>query len=248
MHAMILAAGRGERLRPLTDHTPKPLVRAGGRPLIVYHLDRLAAAGYRDVVINLGHLGERIREHLGDGETWGLRIHYSPEPRALETGGGIRNALPLLGSDPFLVINGDVWTDHPLTAPAMAPGDLAHLVLVDNPAHHPGGDFSLADGRIQGVPPLAGDGDDAGELPREDPGPRLTFAGIGWYRHALLAGTPAGAFPLGQLLRSAAARGQVGGEHHRGAWMDVGTVERLEALERLLARRQTHPEGSSPPA
>ncbi|MCG5534610.1 N-acetylmuramate alpha-1-phosphate uridylyltransferase MurU [Ectothiorhodospira mobilis] len=220
MHAMILAAGRGERMRPLTDHTPKPLLCAGGRPLIVHHLERLAAAGYRDVVINLAYRGEQIRDHLGDGRPWGVRIQYSPEARGLETGGGIRNALPLLHSDPFLVINGDVWSDHPLTAPTLAPGDLAHLVLVDNPEHHPDGDFVLLDDRVH---------DDQAD------GPRLTFAGIGWYRHDLLADTPPGTFPLAPLLRKAITQGRVGGTHHRGTWMDVGTVERLAALERRLS-------------
>lgn len=216
---MILAAGRGERMRPLTDHTPKPLLSAGGRPLIVHHLERLAAAGYRDVVINLAYRGEQIRDHLGDGRPWGVHIRYSPETRGLETGGGIRNALPLLHSDPFLVINGDVWSDHPLPPPSLAHGDLAHLVLVDNPDHHPQGDFALRGDRVHE------DGTD---------GPRLTFAGIGWYRHALLADTPPGAFPLAPLLRTAAMQGRVSGEHYPGAWMDVGTVERLAALEQRL--------------
>ncbi|MCG5515630.1 MULTISPECIES: N-acetylmuramate alpha-1-phosphate uridylyltransferase MurU [unclassified Ectothiorhodospira] len=220
MHAMILAAGRGERMRPLTDHTPKPLLCAGGRPLIVHHLERLAAAGYRHVVINLAWRGEQIREHLGDGRTWGLNIQYSPEPEALETGGGIRQALPLLASDPFLVINGDVWSDHPLTPPALSRDTLAHLILVDNPPHHPGGDFRLCGERV-----LNG---------REIAAPCLTFSGMGWYRPALFANTPAGAFPLAPLLRKAMDRGQVTGEHHPGQWLDIGTPERLAALDQRL--------------
>ncbi|TVQ73127.1 MAG: nucleotidyltransferase family protein [Chromatiaceae bacterium] len=222
MHAMILAAGRGERMRPLTDHTPKPLLCAGGRPLIVHHLERLAAAGYRQVVINLAWRGEQIRDHLGDGRPWGLNIRYSPEPEALETGGGIRQALPLLESDPFLVINGDVWCDHPLVPPTLAHDTLAHLVLVDNPPHHPGGDFRLHEGRVH--------------RPMEDPAaPCLTFSGIGWYRPALFTGAPIGAFPLAPLLRQAMSREQVSGEHHPGQWLDVGTPERLAALDRQLA-------------
>ncbi|MGM0676648.1 N-acetylmuramate alpha-1-phosphate uridylyltransferase MurU [Ectothiorhodospira marina] len=220
MHAMILAAGRGERMRPLTDHTPKPLLCAGGRPLIVHHLERLAAAGYRHVVINLAWRGEQIREHLGDGRTWGLNIEYSPEPEALETGGGIRQALPLLASDPFLVINGDVWSDHPLTPPALSRDTLAHLILVDNPSHHPEGDFRLCGERVL----------NEGEVMV----PCLTFSGMGWYRPALFANTPTGAFPLAPLLRQAMDRGQVTGEHHPGQWLDIGTPERLAALDQWL--------------
>ncbi|WP_412852308.1 N-acetylmuramate alpha-1-phosphate uridylyltransferase MurU [Ectothiorhodospira shaposhnikovii] len=216
MHAMILAAGRGERMRPLTDHTPKPLLTVAGRPLIEHHLSRLRTAGYQDIVINLAHLGEQIRAHLGDGSAWGLRIHYSREDVALETGGGILQALPLLESDPFLVINGDIWTDHPLNPPTMAGDDLAHLILVDNPPHHGAGDFRLMDDRVlaEGLP-------------------RLTFAGIGWYRHALFSGCRPGRFPLAPLLRTAMALGRVSGRHHTGVWQDVGTVERLRALNAL---------------
>ncbi len=215
---MILAAGRGERMRPLTDHTPKPLLPVAGRPLIVHHLEALARSGVREVVINHAWLGERIEAALGDGGRWGLRLHYSPEGQALETGGGIFNALPLLGDGPFLVINGDVWTDldyrslrHPL------PG-LAHLVLVPNPDHHPGGDFFL---------------DPAGRITNHPAG-RLTFSGIGVYRPELFAGCEPGAFPLAPLLRQAAAAGQVTGTRFQGRWMDVGTPERLAAVERWL--------------
>jgi N-acetyl-alpha-D-muramate 1-phosphate uridylyltransferase len=219
MHAMILAAGRGERMRPLTDHTPKPLLNVGGRALIEHHLVRLAAAGYRDVVINLAHLGERIRDRLGDGTRFGLAIAYSPEGEALETGGGIRRALPLLGQGPFLVVNGDIWCDHPLTAPTLAADDLAHLVLVDNPPHHPHGDFRLEDARV-----------------RAEGTPRLTFSGIGWYRPELFLDHPQGRFPLAPLLREAMDTDRVSGAHHRGRWLDVGTPERLAVLERWLSR------------
>lgn len=211
---MILAAGRGERMRPLTDRTPKPLLPVGGRPLIEHHLRRLAAAGYRDVVINLAWLAAQIREALGDGQRFGLRIHYSEETQgALETAGGIRHALPLLGDAPFLVVNGDIWCDHPLTP--HDPGDaLAHLVLVDNPAQHPQGDFALHDGRVE----------DIGAR-------RLTFSGIGYYRPELFAGLSDGPQPLAPLLRRTMAQGLVSGEHHRGTWIDVGTPQRLQALD-----------------
>ena len=211
---MILAAGRGERMRPLTDRTPKPLLPVGGRPLIEHHLRRLAAAGYRDVVINLAWLAVQIRDTLGDGQRFGLRIHYSEETQgALETAGGIRHALPLLGDAPFLVVNGDIWCDHPLTP--RDPGDaLAHLVLVDNPAQHPQGDFALHDGRVE----------DIGAR-------RLTFSGIGYYRPELFAGLSDGPQPLAPLLRRTMAQGLVSGEHHRGTWIDVGTPQRLQALD-----------------
>jgi MurNAc alpha-1-phosphate uridylyltransferase len=215
---MILAAGRGERMRPLTDHTPKPLLQVGGRPLIVHHLERLARAGYRDVVVNLSHLADKIPAALGDGQRWGLRIRYLREPPgALETGGGIVNALPWLG-ERFLVLNGDVWTDHPLAPPRMGGTVLAHLVLVDNPPHHPEGDFALeADGRVA----LRGT-------------QRLTFAGIGWYRRALFASRPRGRHPLAPWLRAAVARGRVSAEHYRGRWTDVGTPQRLRLLAESL--------------
>ena len=214
---MILAAGRGERMRPLTDRTPKPLLTVGGRPLIEHQLIRLAAAGYRDVVINLAWLAAQIRDALGDGHRFGLRIHYSEETQgALETAGGIRHALPLLGDAPFLVLNGDIWCDHPLTP--HDPGDaLAHLVLVDNPAQHPQGDFSLHDGRVE----------DIGAQ-------RLTFSGIGYYRPELFAGLTDGPQPLAPLLRRTMAQGLVSGEHHRGAWIDIGTPQRLQALDTQL--------------
>ena len=220
MKAMILAAGRGERMRPLTDCTPKPLLGVAGRPLIHYHLEALARAGVSDVVINLSWLGEQIRDALADGHEWNLRLHFSEEGHPpLETGGGIYRALPMLGPDPFLVINGDVWSDFPLDSLALADSDLAHLVLVDNPAHHPQGDFVLTDGRVC---------DDSQN------GPRLTFSGIGVYRPELFAGCAGGAFSLIPVLKAAMARGRVSGAHYSGKWMDVGTPERLAALARII--------------
>ncbi len=226
--AMILAAGRGERMRPLTDHTPKPLLEAGGKPLIVWHIERLRAAGFTELVINHAHLGHRLEEALGDGVAFGVRIAWSPEARALETAGGIRHALPLLGDAPFVVVNGDVFCDadftalHTAAASLRATGPLAHLLLVDNPDHHPGGDFHL---------------DGAGRIDA-DGTPRLTFSGIGAYHPALFAGladdTPA---KLAPLLRAAMAADQVRGEHHRGRWIDVGTPARLAGLDRELARQ-----------
>lgn len=214
---MILAAGRGERMRPLTDRIPKPLLEAGGRPLIAHHLAALARAGIREVVVNHAHLGTQIERALGDGAAWGLRIRYSPEEVALETGGGIHRALPLLGPDPFVVVNGDVWTDFDPARLHLADADLAHLVLVDNPPHHPAGDFVLDGDRV-----------------RAEGGPRLTFSGIGVYRPTLFAGCVPGRFPLAPLLRTAMAAGRVSGERHAGRWVDVGTPERLAALDREL--------------
>ncbi len=219
MKAMVLAAGRGERMRPLTDHTPKPLLEVGGKPLIVWHLERLARAGFRDVVVNLAWLGDRIRDALGDGGRWGLRLSYSPEgERGLETGGGIFQALGLLGPEPFLVVNGDIWLDADLAALAKPPVGLAHLLLVDNPEHHPDGDFLLRDGYIADGP---------GEQ-------RFTFSGVGVYRPALFAGCKPGVFPLAPLLRKAGGKGQVSGELHRGRWFDIGTPARLAALDAQL--------------
>ena len=221
---MILAAGRGERMRPLTDHTPKPLLPVAGKPLIVHHLEALRAAGIADLVINTGHLGERLPAALGDGRQWGVRIVYSPEPPdALETGGGIFQALSLLGAEPFLVVNSDVWTDYPLTQLPTTPLGLAHLVLVNNPPHHSQGDFFLEDdnGRV-------------GESGIR----RLTFSGISVLRPELFSGCAAGRFPLGPLLRRAIADGAVTGELHAGAWRDIGTPQRLAELDRELRARQ----------
>jgi MurNAc alpha-1-phosphate uridylyltransferase len=218
MKAMILAAGRGERMRPLTDHTPKPLLKVAGVPLIEHHIRALHAAGHRTLVINHAYLGEQISDFLGDGSRFGVRIQYSPEPAgALETGGGIKRALPLLGDEPFLVINGDIWTDYAYPPMQLHPDRLAHLVLVDNPPHHPTGDFSL----------LQGDVSDTGRA-------RLTFSGIGVYHPRLFDRRPATAFPLAPLLREAMRTGQVSGEHYPGAWQDIGTPDRLERLNRQL--------------
>ena len=211
---MILAAGRGERLRPLTDELPKPLVEVGGKPLIEYHLERLAAAGFREVVINQGHLGDLLPAALGDGGRWGLHIHWSDEqPEALETGGGIFKALPLLGGAPFLVINGDLWTDYPFARLRAVKCDWAHLVLVPNPAHNPAGDFALLGARV-----------------RDDGEPRLTFSGIAVYHPRLFADCSPGKFSVVPLLRSAMRDHVVTGESYEGDWNDVGTMERLEAL------------------
>ncbi len=218
MKAMILAAGRGERMRPLTDERPKPLLTVGGRPLIDRHLEALARSGFTEVVINLAWLGAAIRAHVGDGSAWGLRVHYSEEgERGLETAGGIVRALPLLGDEPFVVVNGDIFTDYPFTGLSLSQDALAHLVLVDNPPQHADGDFALVDGRV-----------------REAEGERLTFAGIGLYRPELFAGLPAGTAPLGPLLRAAMARGRISGEHYRGVWHDIGTPERLAELDATL--------------
>jgi MurNAc alpha-1-phosphate uridylyltransferase len=214
---MLLAAGRGERMRPLTDRTPKPLLPVAGRPLLVWHIERLARAGFRELLINHAHLGEQIEALLGDGSAWGMAIRYSPEPPgALETAGGIVQALPFLGDAPFLVINGDIWCDwDPARAAPPAGRDLAHLVMVANPDHHPDGDFVLADGRLQA-----------------DGTARLTFAGIGIYHPQLFAGLPRGQpAKLAPLLRAAMAAGQVSGERHDGRWTDVGTPARLAALD-----------------
>jgi MurNAc alpha-1-phosphate uridylyltransferase len=219
MKAMILAAGKGERLRPLTLHTPKPLVRAGGVPLIEYHLRALQRAGFHDVVINHAWLGQQIEDYLGDGQRLNLNIRYSPEGEPLETGGGIFRALPLLGNDPFVVVNGDIWTDYDFAALRMPIAGLAHLVLIDNPAHNPNGDFALVDGQVR-------DDDSASA--------RLTYSGIAILHPRLFANCQAGAFKLAPLLRQAMAQGQVTGEHFSGRWVDVGTHERLAEVEQML--------------
>jgi len=223
MKAMILAAGKGERMRPLTLHTPKPLVPVAGVPLIEYHLRALAAAGFTDIVINHAWLGQQIEDHLGDGSRFGLSIRYSAEGEPLETGGGIFKALPLLGDEPFLLVNGDIWTDYDFARLRQPLPGLAHLVLVDNPGHHGAGDFRLAAGQVE---------DGAGA---ED---TLTFSGISVLDPALFTDCQAGAFKLAPLLRAAMANGQVSGEHFGGHWVDVGTLERLAEVERLLAERR----------
>ena len=233
MKAIILAAGRGERMRPLTDRVPKPLLEAGGKPLIVWHLEKLAAAGFTQAVVNHAHLGTLIERALGDGSRFGIAIEYSREAAALETAGGIAQALPLLGTAPFAAVNADVfsaydYTELARTAACLAPPErLAHLVLVDNPAHHPAGDFALRSGRVV------------------HDGARLTFSGIAAYHPELFAGIARGSkAPLAPLLSAAIAARRVSGEHYRGRWHDIGTPERLAALERELAALDS---GATPP-
>lgn len=230
MKALVFAAGLGARMRPLTDHTPKPLLEVAGKPLIVWHLEKLAALGIRDVAINTSWLAARFPQVLGDGARWGLRLQFLYEGETpLETGGGLWNALPWLGEAPFLLVNGDIWTDYDFARLPRAPDALAHLVLVDPPAHAPHGDFRLeADGRLHA-----------------DGTPRLTYAGLGVYRPQLLQdwarsvpdarrldGRPC--FPLAPVLRAQMAAGRVRGEHYRGRWTDVGTPERLARLDAQL--------------
>ncbi len=247
MKALIFAAGLGERMRPLTDVTPKPLLEAGGKPLIVWHLEKLASLGIRDVVVNTSWLAEQFPRTLGDGARWGVSIRYSYEgPAPLETGGGMLQALPLLGDAPFMAINGDIWTDYDFARLPREPRGSAHLVLVDNPPQHPGGDFALgADGSVspEAASGVANPGLFFGG------GGKLTFSGIGVYRPALLDGwrntigdapgadeTPP-RFKLAPLLRAAMARHGVSGQHHRGRWTDVGTPERLARLDEALWER-----------
>jgi N-acetyl-alpha-D-muramate 1-phosphate uridylyltransferase len=217
--AMLLAAGRGERMRPLTDALPKPLVQVGGRALIEWHLQALARAGIREVVINLSWLAERLRAALGDGRDFGVSISWSDEgPVPLETGGGIFRALPQLAPGPFLVVNADIWTDIDFGRLRLAPQAQAHLVLIPNPAHHPRGDFGLEGDRV---------------VSRESE--RLTYSGVGVYRSDFFAGCTAGRFPLLPLLNRAIAADKVRGEVHRGEWCDVGTAERLASLSARLS-------------
>lgn len=232
MRAMLLAAGRGERMRPLTDHTPKPLLEVGGKPIIVWHIEQLVRAGITELVINHAHLGHQIEAALGDGSRFGAYIRYSPEASALETAGGIANALPLLGDEPFAVINGDVFCDYDfsrlstIATSLLDADDSAHLVMVDNPVQHPNGDFHLRDGRL--IP--AGDS------------PKLTFSGIGVYRPELFAAIPRGSVaPLAPILREQIALGKVRGEHHCGWWVDVGTPQRLAELDSQLRSPRNAP-------
>ncbi len=227
MRAMILAAGRGERMRPLTDHTPKPLLRAGSKPLIVWHIERLVSAGITDLVINHAHLGMQIEQTLGDGAQFGSHIRYSDEGSALETAGGIAFALHLLGDEPFAVVNGDIYCDYdfshlPAQVSALANSDdMAHVVLVDNPEHNPKGDFGLLGQRVT------------------DAAPKLTFSGIGLYKQALFSGiTPGAKAPLAPLLREQIALNKVSGEHYSGLWMDIGTPQRLDELDKQLHASQ----------
>ena len=225
MKAMILAAGRGERLRPITDTTPKPLLRAGKHRLIEYHLLALKEADITDVVINLAWLGDQIESELGDGRHYGVRIRYSHETdQALETGGGIFKALSLLSSDddaPFIVTNADVWTDYDYASLPCELSGLAHLVMVDNPSQHPEGDFVLSDGLL-----------------RNTENTKLTFSGIGVYSPALFSGMTEKIFPLAPLLRKQMDKGKVSGEHYHGKWFDIGTVERLSLLDASLKGKQ----------
>ncbi|WP_020560216.1 N-acetylmuramate alpha-1-phosphate uridylyltransferase MurU [Thiofilum flexile] len=217
MKAMILAAGLGTRMRPLTNYTPKPLLLVGHKPLIEWQIDKLVAAGIREIVINIAHLGWQIPEALGSGDRWNIQIRYSDEQRegALETAGGIIKALPLLGTQPFLVINGDIWCDLDYSTLSLNADDLAQLVLVPNPSHHPNGDFALSEGRVraEGAPPL------------------YTFSGIGLYSPKLFSNLPTGKRPLAPLLRAAMAQKRVGGQLYKGDWRDIGTPERLHQLD-----------------
>ena len=213
MRAMILAAGRGERLRPLTDTTPKPLLDVHGKPLIVHHLENLAQAGFREVVINLSHLGDMIRDTIGNGDQWGLSIKYSPEPPgALDTGGGIQKALPMLGEAPFAVINADIFSQYPLARLRAIKCSHAHLILVANPNHNPNGDFTLQGGYI-------GSKDQ----------PRYTFSGLSVYNPRFFEAAPEGSYSVVPMLRDAASQQQVTGEIYRGTWHDIGTSERLKS-------------------
>ncbi|MCC0088678.1 N-acetylmuramate alpha-1-phosphate uridylyltransferase MurU [Aeromonas veronii] len=222
MKAMILAAGRGERMRPLTDLLPKPLLAVGGKPLIVHHIEKLKGAGVTELVINHAWLGHKLVESLGDGSALGVTIHWSAEESALETAGGIVQALPLLGADPFLVINGDTWLDldyHTLVSQPLG-DDLAHLWLVPNPPQHPSGDFALEGGRVMDTP-------------------AFTFSGVGLYDPAAFAGLAGGARKLAPLLRDWMAQGRVGGSLLAGEWRDIGTADRLRELDDQLQAR-TH--------
>ena len=224
--AMILAAGRGERMRPLTDHVPKALLSVGGKPLIFWHLEKLASAGFKRVVVNHAHLGEQIEAAVGDGSRWQLSVLYSREPEALETAGGLRNAQPLLDSEAFAVVNADVFSDYAYTGLRRALSDLtpngnqAHLVMVDNPPHHPRGDFGIRNGQsVLNSQPL------------------MTFGGLSAFRAQVFEQVPRGhKQALAPLLREQIALGKIGAEHYRGLWIDVGTPQRLAELDALLLR------------
>ncbi|MGK0441719.1 MAG: MurNAc alpha-1-phosphate uridylyltransferase [Pseudohongiellaceae bacterium] len=221
MKAIILAAGQGKRMRPLTDHVPKPLLLVAGKPLIEYHIERLAAAGVNDLVINHAYLGEQIERCIGNGARWSINVEYSREHETLETGGGIYKALPLLGDDPFLVVNADIWMDYPIEALLLRQGtvDLAHLILVANPEHNPEGDFVLlSNGKV---------------LP-EGKGEGLTFSGLSLLHPKLFAASEPESFPLAGLLKEAMLMKQVSGECYRGKWVDVGTPQRLMALDHQM--------------
>ncbi len=224
MKAMILAAGRGKRLRPLTDECPKPLIKVSGKPLIDYHIANLSHAGVEEIIINISHLGERIRDYVeSKKKLWNVTVQFSYEPEPLEVGGGIFKALPLLGSEPFIIVNGDVWTDYDYRALPTEPGGLAHLVLVSNPPHNINGDFGLrADGFVVPDPYLG----------------KYTYSGIGVLRAELFAHSEPGAFAFAPVLESAMAQNALVGEYYGGVWSDVGTYERLQTLENALALSQ----------
>lgn len=221
MKAMILAAGHGKRMRPLTNHLPKPLLEVGGKPLIVWHIKKLKQAGIKEIIINIGWKGWKIPETLGDGSQWGVQLHYSDEQNSepLETAGGIHKALPLLGSEPFIVINGDVWCDFTLENLQLAKDDFAHLVLISNPKHNPEGDFCLTNNRISEIGM-----------------PSYTFSGIGCYRAELFEKLLPGKSALGPLLRKTMSENKVSGELFLGEWRDIGTPERLETLNQELCK------------
>ena len=224
MRVMILAAGRGERMGPLTSHTPKPLLDIGGKPLIAHQIERLHNAGFVDFVINVAYFGDQISNYLGDGSRLGVKITFSHEQNGpLETGGGIHHALPLLGPAPFVVVNSDIWTDYPFAKLPAEPDGLAHLVLVPNPEHNPSGDFGLINGRaVLGT------------------SPECTFAGIAVYRPAMFAECCAGRFPTAPLLRHAAVRGLVSAELFDGVWIDAGTPDRLAQVRAMVVVSPEH--------
>ncbi len=225
MKVMLLAAGVGERMRPLTDHTPKPLLKVAGTPLIEHHIRRLAEAGFTELVINVAHFAEQIIAYCGDGSRWGVSIVYSPEAKPLETAGGIINAMPLLGDKPFVVVNGDVWTDYPFAplATQQLDGNEVHLVFVDNPPQHPLGDFSL---------------DSSGQVRvKEQDVTGYTYAGLGLYSPTFFAGIAAGKLAMRPLLDKAILGGVVGGEYYSGEWVDVGTPQRLQDLDEMVSHR-----------
>lgn len=230
MKAMILAAGQGTRMRPLTNHTPKPLLPVAGKPLIVWHLEKLKQAGFSEIVINIAWLGDQIPAALGDGSAFGVSIQYSDEQNegagALETAGGIIKALDLLGEQPFVVISGDIWCDYDLSTPVLfEQNSLAHLILVTNPAHHLEGDFACYKGRLN-----------------QHDHPKYTFSGIGYYQpeffipmqEKIKQGKLSKRQPIGKLLRATMDKGRVSGEYFAGEWRDIGTPKRLEALDRDL--------------
>jgi MurNAc alpha-1-phosphate uridylyltransferase len=225
-HALILAAGIGERMRPLTTHTPKPLLDVHGKPLIVHHIEKLVAADVRYIVVNTSHLAEQFPEALGDGSHWGVRIRYSYEgPSPLETGGGMRNALPLLGPEPFIVVSADIWSDIDYAALPREPDGVAHLVMVDNPDFHPKGDFALRDGRL-----YEGDGPAGAE--------RLTFGNVGVYRREIVEDEVAGRFKLLPMYQRAIEAGRLSGEKYTGLWRNVGTPAQLDELRETLDSRR----------